>query len=86
MIVFGSGLLFQLPVVVYFLTKAGLISSNLMKKYRKHAIIVILILGAMITPPDPFSQLLIALPLMVLYQISIVIAKRIERRKLRQDQ
>ena len=86
MIVFGSGLLFQLPVVVYFLTKAGLISSNLMKKYRKHSIIIILILGAMITPPDPFSQLLIALPLMVLYQISIVIAKRIERRKLRQEQ
>ena len=86
MIVFGSGLLFQLPVVVYFLTKAGLISSNLMKKYRKHSIIIILILGAMITPPDPFSQLLIALPLMVLYQISIAIAKSIERRKLRQDQ
>ena len=84
MIVFGSGLLFQLPVIVYFLTKAGLISSNLMRKYRKHAIIVILVLGAMITPPDPFSQLLIALPLMVLYQISIAIAKRIEKRKLRE--
>ncbi|MCP4456694.1 MAG: twin-arginine translocase subunit TatC [Cytophagales bacterium] len=85
MIVFGSGLLFQLPVIVYFLTKAGLISSRLMKKYRKHAIIVILILGAMITPPDPFSQMLIALPLMLLYQISIVIARRIEKRKLRQE-
>jgi sec-independent protein translocase protein TatC len=81
MIVFGSGLLFQLPVIVYFLTKAGLISSHLMKTYRKHAIIVILVLGAMITPPDPFSQLLIALPLMILYQISIFIAKRIEKRK-----
>jgi len=86
MVVFGSGLLFQLPVIVYFLTKAGLISSSLMKKYRKHAIIVILILGAMITPPDPFSQMLIALPLMLLYQISIVIAKRIEKRKLRQEE
>lgn len=85
MTVFGSGLLFQLPVIVYFLTKAGLISSALMKKYRKHAIIIILILGAMITPPDPFSQMLIALPLMLLYQISIVIAKRIERQKARQE-
>jgi len=85
MVVFGSGLLFQLPVIVYFLTKAGLISSKLMKKYRKHAIIVILILGAMITPPDPFSQMLIALPLMLLYQISIVIARRIEKQKLRQE-
>lgn len=81
MIVLGSGLLFQLPVVVFFLTKAGLISSALMKKYQKHAIIVILILGAMITPPDPFSQILIALPLMTLYQLSIFIAKRIERKQ-----
>ncbi len=81
MIVFGSGLLFQLPVIVYFLTKAGIVSSKLMATYRKHAIVVILILGAMITPPDPFSQVLIALPLMLLYQLSIAIAKRIEKRE-----
>ena len=81
MIVFGSGLLFQLPVIVYFLSKAGIVTSGLMKRYRKHAIIVILILGAMITPPDPFSQILIALPLMLLYQMSILIAKRIEKRE-----
>ncbi|MEM6642372.1 MAG: twin-arginine translocase subunit TatC [Bacteroidota bacterium] len=83
LIVLGSGLLFQLPVVVYFLTKAGLISARLMKKYRKHAIIVILVLGAMITPPDPFSQVLIALPLMMLYQLSIFIARRIEKQEER---
>lgn len=81
LIVFGSGLLFQLPVIVYFLTKAGIVSSNLMRTYRKHSIVVILILGAMITPPDPFSQVLIALPLMLLYQLSIYIAKRIEKRQ-----
>jgi len=81
LIVLGSGLLFQLPVVVYFLTKAGLVSSSLMKRYRKHAIIVILVIGAMITPPDPFSQVLIALPLMTLYQLSIFIARRIEKRE-----
>ncbi len=85
MIVFGSGFLFQLPVIVYFLTKAGLISSAWMKKYQRHAIIVILIIGAMITPPDPFSQLLVALPLMILYQISIMIAKRIEKRKAKKE-
>ncbi|MEM7296761.1 MAG: twin-arginine translocase subunit TatC [Bacteroidota bacterium] len=84
MIVLGSGLLFQLPVVVYFLTKAGLVSSGLMKKYQKHSIIVILVLGAMITPPDPFSQILIALPLMLLYQLSIFIAKRIEKREAKE--
>lgn len=82
MIVFGSGLLFQLPVIVYFLTKAGIVSSRLMITYRKHSIVVILILGAMITPPDPFSQVLIALPLMLLYQLSITIAKRIEKREI----
>lgn len=85
MIVLGSGLLFQLPVIVFFLTKAGIISSGLMKKYQRHAIIVILILGAMITPPDPFSQLLIAMPLMVLYQLSIFIAKRIERKEAKEN-
>lgn len=85
MIVFGCGVLFQLPVIVYFLTRAGIVSSTLMKAYRKHAIIVILVLGAIVTPPDPFSQILIALPLMMLYQMSIVIAKRIERREARQN-
>ena len=81
MVVLGSGILFQLPVVVYFLTKAGIVSSSLMKKYRKHSIIAILVIGAMITPPDPFSQIFIALPLMMLYQLSILIAKRIEKRE-----
>lgn len=85
LIVFGCGILFQLPVIVYFLTKAGIVSSALMKAYRKHSIIVILILGAIVTPPDPFSQILIALPLMMLYQFSIVIAKRIEKREARQN-
>ncbi len=79
-LVLACGLLFQMPVVVYFLTKAGLITSSLMARYRKHAIIVILILGAMLTPPDPFSQILIAVPLLGLYQVSIFICKRVERR------
>ncbi|MEQ9402105.1 MAG: twin-arginine translocase subunit TatC [Cyclobacteriaceae bacterium] len=79
-LVLACGLLFQMPVIVFFLTRAGLISSGLMKKYRKHAIVVILILGAMLTPPDPFSQVLVALPLLGLYQVSIFICKRVEKR------
>ncbi len=79
-LVLACGLLFQMPVIVFFLTKAGLIGSSLMRKYQKHAIIVILILGAMLTPPDPFSQILIAVPLLGLYQISIFICKRVERK------
>jgi len=81
MLVFGSGVLFQLPMVVYFLAKIGLISSTWMKKYRKHSIIVILVVAAIVTPPDPFTQMLVALPLMLLYQMSIVVVKRVERRK-----
>jgi len=79
-LVLASGLLFQMPIVTYFLTTAGLISPRLMRQYRKHAIIVILALGAMLTPPDPFSQILIALPLIGLYQISIAIASMVHKR------
>lgn len=78
-LVLACGILFQLPIVVYFGTRAGIITSKLMKQYRRHAIITILIMGAMLTPPDPFSQLLIALPLTGLYQVGIYIAKRVER-------
>lgn len=75
----ASGIIFELPVIVYFLTKIGLISSTFLKKYRKHALIVILILAAIITPPDVFSQLLVSIPLLLLYEVGIVIARRIEK-------
>lgn len=80
-LILACGLLFQLPIVVYFLTRAGLVTPQLMRTYRKHAVIVILILGAMLTPPDPFSQVLIAIPLLGLYQISIFISKRVINRE-----
>lgn len=75
-LVLACGLLFQLPMVVYFLTKAGLLTPDIMKSYRKHGIVVIFLLGAMLTPPDPFSQILIAIPLIGLYQFSIAISSR----------
>jgi sec-independent protein translocase protein TatC len=86
-LVFGSGLLFQLPVVVFFLTKVGIVTPQFMRQYRKHAIIAILIIGAIITPsPDPLSQSLISIPLYILYEISIFISaievKRKEKREL----
>jgi sec-independent protein translocase protein TatC len=81
-LVLACGLLFQLPIVVYFGAKAGVITSTMMKTYRRHAIVAILVLGAMLTPPDPFSQILIALPLIGLYQIGIFIARRVEKREL----
>ncbi len=80
-LVFGSGLLFQLPVVVYFMTRIGLLTPKFMRTYRRHAIIVILIIGAIVTPPDPLSQVLISLPLFLLYEISIFISAYVVRQK-----
>lgn len=81
MLVLASAIMFQLPVVVYFLSMSGLITSRMLKEYRRHSIVVILIVSAIITPPDVISQLLIAMPILVLYEIGIVLAKRIEKQK-----
>jgi len=86
MIVLSSAILFQLPMIVYVLTKAGLLTPEFMKSYRKHAVIVILVLGAFLTPPDPISQILIAIPLFGLYQISIFISARVLRNQRRKEQ
>lgn len=76
----ACGFMFQLPVATYILAKAGIISPLLMKTYRKHAVVVILVVSAIITPPDVISQVLIALPLMLLYEISIKVCKRVVRK------
>jgi len=85
-VVFGSGLLFQLPVVIFFLTKVGIVTPEYLRKYRKHAIVVILIVGAIVTPTaDPLSQSLISVPLYLLYEISIVISAGVMRKKRREE-
>lgn len=84
-LVLGSGFLFQLPMVVYFLSKVGVVTPTLMKRYRKHAIVVILFLGAILTPPDPMSQVLIAFPLLGLYQFSILISASVWKRKKKEE-
>ncbi|RIW18439.1 twin-arginine translocase subunit TatC [Algoriphagus lacus] len=81
MLVLASAIMFQLPVVVYFLSMSGLVTSRMLKEYRRHSIVVILIVSAIITPPDVVSQLLIAMPILVLYEVGIVIAKRLEKKK-----
>ncbi len=78
-VVLACGFVFQLPNLVYFLAKAGLISARVMKAFRRHAFVGALVLSAIITPPDVFSQLLVSLPLLILYELSIFIAKRIEK-------
>lgn len=85
MLVLACAFLFQLPIIVYFLTQAGIITPSLMKKYRKHAIVVILVLGALLTPPEPVSQVLIAIPLFALYQMSIFISSAVVRTQRRKE-
>lgn len=80
-VVLASGIVFQLPILVYFLSRVGLVTPTFLKKYRRHSIILIVTLSAIITPPDVFSQILVALPLMVLYEIGIAISRRIVRQR-----
>ncbi|MFK7807386.1 MAG: twin-arginine translocase subunit TatC [Saprospiraceae bacterium] len=76
-----TGLVFQLPIVVYFLSKIGLVTPEFMRSYRRHAFIIILILAAVITPPDVITQCLIGVPLYFLYEISILISKRVNAKR-----
>jgi len=74
-LIFGCGLLFQLPVISIFFTKIGILTPAFLREYRKFAVVVFLILGAVLTPPDPVSQILIVVPLIILYEFSILISK-----------
>lgn len=80
-VVLAAGIVFELPILAFFLTKAGIVTPAFLKKYRKHSLILILALAAIITPPDIFSQVLVALPLIVLYEAGIAISKNIVRKR-----
>lgn len=78
--VFYSGLLFLLPVVAYIFAKMGVITPAYLRKYRKHAIIGVLILAAVITPPDLISQVIVAIPIVLLYEISILVTANVYKK------
>jgi sec-independent protein translocase protein TatC len=78
---FGMGFIFELPVIVYFLTKIGIMTPAFMKKNRKYAFILILIVAAIITPPDVFSQIIATIPLYALYELSIYVSKRVYKKR-----
>lgn len=80
------GLVFELPIVVYFLAKVGLIGPGTMREFRRHAIVVILIVAAFLSPPDAVSQVLIALPLFGLYEASILVAAREANKRARKEE
>ncbi|MBO3271285.1 twin-arginine translocase subunit TatC [Hymenobacter defluvii] len=75
----SCALVFELPMIVFFLAKAGLITSEIMTVYRKHAIVIILIVAAIITPPEITSQIIVTIPIVLLYELSIHIARRVRR-------
>ncbi|MGM0478577.1 MAG: twin-arginine translocase subunit TatC [Bacteroidota bacterium] len=78
-----TGLLFLLPVIVYILTKIGILTPEFLKKYRKHSIVGVLILSALITPPDFISQVIVSIPIIILYEISILVSRRVIRKQNR---
>lgn len=84
-IVLASGVIFELPVLIFFLSKIGFVTPDFLRKYRKHSVVLILILSAIITPPDIFSQILVCLPLMLLYEIGIRISKRVQNKQEKSD-
>lgn len=71
----GVSVLFELPIVIFFLTKIGLITPEFLRKYRKHALVLVLVLSAIITPPDVASQIIVSVPIMILYEVSIYISQ-----------
>ena len=75
--------MFEMPVIVFFLTKAGLVTPEIMKVYRRHAIVVILVIAAIITPPDVISQMMVGLPLLLLYEVSINVSRYIKKSDLK---
>jgi len=79
----ACGVIFQIPVVSYYLSKVGLLTPEVMKAYRRHAIVAILIVAAFLTPPDPVSQLMIAIPLLFLYQFAIFLSKIANKQRQR---
>lgn len=81
-----TGFIFEMPVIIYFLTKIGIVGPKFLRSFRRHAIVAILIVAAIITPPDVVSQTIVAIPLYLLYEISIGISARVQRRMLKLSQ
>ncbi len=80
-LILGSGIAFQLPLVLYFLAKIGVVSSGFLRKYRRHAVIIIVIATSIITPPDMLSTIICSIPLVLLYEISIFLCVRVEKKR-----
>lgn len=85
-LLFAFGVVFELPVIVFFLTKIGVVTPKLMRRKRKYAVLLTFMLAAILTPPDVFTQLMMAAPLLLLYEISIIVSKMAERKKVAEEE
>jgi len=84
-LILGTGLAFQLPLVMYFLSKVGLVTPTFLKGARKYAIVVIVIVAGVITPPDVISQIIVSIPLLLLYEISIWLSAKVQKERAIED-
>jgi len=83
--VIASGLFFELPVVIYFLTKLGLVTPQFLRQYWKYSVVIILIVAAIVTPPDVVSQLIVAIPMLLIYELSIFISSVVYKNQQKKE-
>ncbi|WET01258.1 twin-arginine translocase subunit TatC [Flavobacterium sp. YJ01] len=83
--ILGSAIFFELPIAIYFLTKLGLVTPEFLRKYWKYAVVIILVIAAIVTPPDVVSQTIVAIPMLIIYEVSILISKVVYRNKLKEN-
>lgn len=84
--VIACGLFFELPIIIYFLSKLGLVTPQFLRKYRKYGIVIILIVAAIVTPPDVVSQVIVSIPMLLIYEVSIFISAFVVKRRLKADE
>lgn len=81
----GCGLAFQLPLILFFLAKVGIVSATSLKAFRKYAILIIVVLTGIITPPDMFSQIICSIPLVILYEVGILVCRSVEKKQIKKE-
>ena len=81
----SCAIVFQLPLLIYFLARMGIVTAAFLRKNRRYAIVILTVISAVITPPDVFSLFLVIVPLYSLYEVSILLAARVERAKAREE-
>ncbi|HVG42725.1 MAG TPA: twin-arginine translocase subunit TatC [Chitinophagaceae bacterium] len=84
-LILGTGLAFQLPLVMFFLSKIGIVTPDYLRKVRRYAIVIIFIVAGVITPPDIISQIIVSLPLLILYEVSIFLSARVVKQRAKEE-